>query len=157
MDAIRMIIQNILLSAHTLHVTHKHGGGHDCKKELCGIANWLHTSRFSPYPDTCALCGKVWYPNFYQLGYQWTCDKCRHPSKDCECGSDDIALEWHIVEYPNGGFCPDPVWIVECNMCERMTAYFEIAKEANEAWMNGYAEKVMPLPFASPSQAVELK
>lgn len=93
--------------------------------------------------DTCRLCGKIWYPDFHQLGWQWTCGDCRHPQRPCECTSDDITLDWHIVSDRNGDLCPDPMWKVECASCGRVTAYFTTPKEALDAWNNGYAEMVM--------------
>lgn len=139
----KRIAHHIISIGHTLHVKHTHGGGYGmCQKPLCRFANWLHTSRFSLYPDTCQLCGKTWYPDFHQLGYQWTCDKCRC-GYTCKCGSDDVSLDWEIPVDPNGELL-EPSWRVECASCERRTAFYETAKEAADAWQGG--EMLQPIP-----------
>lgn len=77
----------------------------------------------------CENCGI----DFETDGYVWVCETCRRQSP-CECGSDDVALDWHIITDPNGELCPDPAWAVACHACERMTPYFETAKEAAGYW-----------------------
>lgn len=93
--------------------------------------------------DTCKLCGEAFEVHPDDFGYIWTCQKCRHPERLCECGSDDVTLDWHIVSDQNGSLSPAPAWAVECAMCERTTAYFETPKEARDEWQAGHAEKVM--------------
>lgn len=82
----------------------------------------------------CEVCGA----NFMGDGYQWTCDDCRHPKKECpHCGSDDVICDWHIDNDQNGELMWQPVWYTECQKCERRTIWFETAKDAHSAWMNG--------------------
>lgn len=89
----------------------------------------------------CDVCGA----EFVTDGYVWTCDECRHPKKDCECGGgDDVLLDWEIKLDQNGDLIPVPVWRVECAMCERRTAFFSTAKEAYDAWTRG--EAFTPIP-----------
>jgi len=64
-------------------------------------------------------------------------------SDTCKCGSDDVILDWHIVNDQNGALCPVPMWAVECQKCERITPYFETAKEAAEHWKQHGGELVM--------------
>lgn len=131
----------VINRANDRHYEEKHGYTiATCKHWLCRLAMWIHTSPLSPYPDTCSLCGRRWYPSFFELGYVWLCPGCRHPKKECECGSDDVTLNWDIVNDQNGELSPGPVWSVECGSCERMTPYFETAREAAEAWDKGQAE-----------------
>lgn len=85
-------------------------------------------------PSVCEVCGK----NYMGDGYQWTCEDCSHPKKDCpHCASDDIRLDWHIEKDQSGEWIETVVWYAECQKCERRTIWFETAKEAHVAWMNG--------------------
>ena len=82
-------------------------------------------------PSTCDVCNIEYMGD----GYQWTCDDCRHPKKDCpHCKSDDVICDWHF-ERIDGEL--SLVWYTECQSCERRTIFFDNAKEAHAAWVNG--------------------
>jgi hypothetical protein len=81
------------------------------------------------FTSNCELCEAEYQSD----GYQWTCDKCR-TQKECQCGCDDVILEWHIISDMDGKIQPEPMWAVECQMCEKITSYFKTAKEAVADW-----------------------
>jgi hypothetical protein len=88
------------------------------------------------FPATCDNCDK----EFQTDGFQWVCNDCHHPPRACPCGSDDLRLDWDVIQ----PLVSEPVWRVECQVCEKQTAYCETAKEAYTAWMNG--EALTPIP-----------
>jgi hypothetical protein len=89
---------------------------------------------FVDIEDTCPVCGE----KFMTDGYVWTCAECRHPVILCECGSDDVTLDWTPFDF-DGEVLPGTAWVVECAMCERTTGQYDDPKSALAEWNNGKA------------------
>ena len=82
--------------------------------------------------DTCPVCEK----KFMTDGYLWTCSECQHSPADCDCGSDDVTLDWSVCDL-NGNILEAHIWIVQCHMCDKTTLLYNEAKEALDAWNGG--------------------
>ncbi len=82
--------------------------------------------------DTCPVCEK----KFMTDGYLWTCSDCQHSPADCDCGSDDVTLDWTVANF-DAEIMFSHFWIVQCQMCERATDLHSEAREALSAWNNG--------------------
>ncbi len=89
--------------------------------------------------DTCPVCGK----KFSTDGYLWTCSECQNSPADCDCGSDDVRLDWSVFDL-NGNILDAHIWMVECYLCDKTTALYNDPKDALHAWKNG--ERLTPIP-----------
>ena len=89
--------------------------------------------------DTCPVCEK----KFMTDGYLWTCSECQHSPADCDCGSDDVTLDWSVCDL-NGNILEAHIWIVQCHMCDKTTLLYNEAKEALDAWNGG--KRFRPIP-----------